>query len=114
MNKYKAALGPILGLLSASIWALAFSNVKIALKTFGPSEIAALRFFVSGLLGLLVLIFSKQKTWNAKEKHKRQKKEGKALNISGALLGSARYMGARTTGSLRQPPLACLTNKLSY
>lgn len=45
---------------------------------------------------------------------KTKKKEGKALNISGALLGSVRYMGARTTGILRQPPLACLTNKLSY
>ncbi len=67
MNKYKAALGPILGLLSASIWALAFSNVKIALKTFGPSEIAALRFFVSGLLGVGVLMFTKQKTWTAKD-----------------------------------------------
>lgn len=52
---------------AAFIWACAFASVKIALETFDPMAIASLRFFISGLLALMVLLFVKQIEWKPKD-----------------------------------------------
>lgn len=57
----------IMAFAAASIWACAFVSVKIALETFDPMAIAALRFFISGILALMVLLFSKQIEWKFKD-----------------------------------------------